>query len=42
MRPNTRKVVETVRYVVMAQTSHRSGDLKLGQRNRWFGYGSSQ
>ena len=37
-----RNSVDTVRYVPMANTSHTSGDLKLGQRYRWFGYGSSQ
>ena len=42
MRPMNRKVVEIVRYVEMANTSHTSGDLKLGQRSRQFGYGISQ
>jgi len=42
IRPYTRKVLDTVKYVVIAKTSQSSGDLKLGQRNRWFGYGSSQ
>src|SRR6478735_4693035 len=31
IRPKTRKVAETVKYVEMAKTSHTSGDLKLGQ-----------
>jgi hypothetical protein len=42
IRPTKRNVVEIVRYVVMAKTSHTSGDLKFGQIRRQFGYGISQ
>src|SRR5678809_514078 len=31
-----------VRYVLTANTSHSSGDLKFVHRRRWFGYGRSQ
>jgi len=37
MHPRKKKVADTVKYVVTANTSHTSGDLKLGQRNREFG-----
>ena len=37
-----RNVVEIVRYVEIANTSHTSGDLKFGQSRRQFGYGISQ
>src|SRR5690606_30687729 len=42
MRPMYKNVVEIVRYVEIANTSHTSGDLKLGHNNRQFGYGMSQ
>jgi hypothetical protein len=41
-RPTYRKVVETVRYVRIAKTSHTSGLLKFGQMSRQCGYGISQ
>ncbi len=31
-----------MKYVLTANTSHMSGDLKFTQRSRWFGYGRSQ
>ena len=37
-----RKVLDTVRYVRIANTSHTSGLLNCGQRRRQFGYGMSQ
>jgi hypothetical protein len=37
-----RNVVEIVRYVEIANTSHTSGLLNCGQRRRQFGYGISQ
>ena len=42
MSPMKRNVVETVRYVEMAKTSHTSGLLNCGQMSRQFGYGMSQ
>src|SRR5579871_84503 len=42
IRPMKRNVVEIVRYVEMANTSHTSGLLKFGQIRRQLGYGISQ
>ena len=42
IKPMKRNVVEIVRYVEMANTSHTSGDLKFGHSRRQFGYGISQ
>src|ERR1039457_22628 len=42
IRPMKRKVVEIVRYVEIANTSHTRGLLNCGQRKRQFGYGTSQ
>src|SRR6185503_20696129 len=42
MSPTYRNVLETVRYVEIANTSHTSGLLKFGQMSRQFGYGTSQ
>jgi hypothetical protein len=42
MSPIYRKVLETVRYVRIANTSHTSGLLNCGQSRRQFGYGISQ
>src|SRR5687768_10065013 len=42
MRPMYRNVLETVRYVRIAKTSHTSGLLNCGQSRRQFGYGISQ
>ncbi len=40
--PRKKNVADTVKYVVTANTSQMSGDLKFGHRNREFGYGTSQ
>ena len=42
MNRKLRNTVETVKYVPMANSSQISGDLKLGQSPRSFGYGISQ
>src|SRR3954471_4911055 len=42
MSPMYRNVLETVRYVRIANTSHTSGLLNCGQIRRQFGYGMSQ
>src|SRR5688572_20298540 len=42
MSPTYRNVLETVRYVEIAKTSHTSGLLKFGQMRRQFGYGINQ
>src|SRR5207247_949741 len=39
---SSRKRTLPVRYVLIAKKSHTSGDRKLGQIPRWFGYGISQ
>src|SRR5919199_5627241 len=41
-RPMNRNVVDTVRYVRMANTSQTSGLLNCGQMSRQLGYGMSQ
>ena len=40
--PTYKKVVEIVRYVEIAKTSHTSGLLNCGQMRRQFAYGISQ
>ncbi len=35
--PITKNVALTIRYVLMANTSHTSGDRKFGHSSRWFG-----
>ncbi len=40
--PRKKNTADTVKYVVTANTSHTSGDLKFGHRKREFGYGISQ
>src|SRR6266704_7210532 len=42
IRPMKRKVLEIVKYVRIANTSHTSGLLNCGQMYRQFGYGISQ
>ena len=42
MMPTRKNTLDTVRYVLTANTSHSSGERKLGHRLRWLGYGNSQ
>ena len=42
MSPTRKKMLETVRYVLTANTSHSSGERMLVHSCRWFGYGNSQ
>jgi hypothetical protein len=42
IRPTRKKMLEMVRYVFTANTSHSSGERTLVQMPRWFGYGNSQ
>src|SRR5262245_36786210 len=42
INPMYKKVLETVKYVRIAKTSHTSGLLNCGQMSRQFGYGISQ
>jgi hypothetical protein len=39
-RPTMKNTVLIDRYVEIANTSQTSGERKLGQSVRWFGYGS--
>ena len=38
--PTYQKTNETVKYVDTANTSHKSGDVKLTHKPCWFGYGN--
>ena len=42
MRPTYQNRTETVKYVLTAKTSQRSGLLKLGHMPIWFGIGNIQ
>src|SRR5262245_39315195 len=42
MRPTKKNTAEIVKYVLIANTSHMSGLLKLTHNSRWFGYGKNQ
>jgi hypothetical protein len=40
--PRYQNIADTAKYVLTANTSQSSGERKLVQTARWFGYGKSQ